>query len=46
MLTPLSSHLLVVLAKLKPTPNITNLGAQSKYVYMSQEATKTRKQAK
>jgi hypothetical protein len=39
----LSSHLL---AKLKPTPNRTNLAAHSKYVYMTQEAIKTRKQAK
>jgi len=30
----LSSHLLVVLAKLKPTPNKTNLAAQSKYIYI------------
>jgi hypothetical protein len=32
--------------KLKPTPNITNLAAQSNYVDMTQEAIKTRKQAK
>jgi hypothetical protein len=31
----LSSHLLAVLAKLKPTPNRTNLAAQSKYIYDS-----------
>ena len=37
----LSSHLLVVLAKLKPTPNKTNLAAQSKYIYMTQEAIKS-----
>jgi hypothetical protein len=42
----LLSHLLIVLAELKPTPNRTNLAAQSKYVYMTQEAIKTRKQAK
>jgi len=42
----LSSDLLAVLAKLKRTPNRTNLAAQSKYVYMTQEAIKTRKQAK
>jgi hypothetical protein len=40
------SHLLAVLAKLKPTPNRTNLAAQSKYVYMIQEAIKTKKQTK
>jgi hypothetical protein len=32
--------------ELKPTPNRTNLAAQSKYVYMTQEAIKTRKQEK
>jgi len=42
----LSSHLLAILAKLKPTPNRTNLVAQSKYIYMTQEAIKIRKQAK
>jgi hypothetical protein len=42
----LLSHLLSVLAKLKPTSNRTNLAAQSKFVYMTQEAIKTRKQAK
>jgi hypothetical protein len=42
----LLSHLLAVLAKLKPTPNRTNLAAQFKFVYMTQEAIKTRKQAK
>ena len=42
----LSSHLLAILAELKPTPNRTNLAVQSKYVYMTQEAIKTRKQAK
>ena len=42
----LSSHLLMVLEKLKPTPNKTSLAVQSKYVYMTQEAIKTRKQAK
>jgi hypothetical protein len=31
----------VVLAKLKPTPNKTNLAAQSKYIYMTQEAIKS-----
>jgi len=31
---------------MKPTPNITNLVAQSKYVNMTQEAIKPRKQAK
>jgi hypothetical protein len=34
------SHLLAVLAELKPTPN--RIAAQSKFVYM-QEAIKTRK---
>jgi hypothetical protein len=33
----LSSHLLVVLAKLKPTPNKTNSVAQSKYIYIYQK---------
>jgi hypothetical protein len=37
----LSSHLL---AELKLAPNRTNIAAQSKYVYMTQEAIKTRKQ--
>jgi hypothetical protein len=32
--------------KLKPTPNRTNLAVQSKYIYMTQEAIKTRKQTK
>jgi hypothetical protein len=41
-----SSHFLTVLAELKPTPNRTNLAAQSKYVYMTQEAIKTRKTSK
>jgi hypothetical protein len=36
----------MVLAELKPIPNRTNLAVQSKYVYMTQEAIKTRKQAK
>ena len=40
----LSSYLLAVLAKLKPTPNKTNLAAHSKY--MTQEAIKNKKQAK
>jgi hypothetical protein len=35
-----------ILAKLKPTPNRTNLAAQSKYVYMTQEAIKPKKQVK
>jgi hypothetical protein len=35
----------VVLAKLKPTPNKTNLATQSKYI-MTQEAIKPEKQAK
>jgi len=30
----LSSHLLAVLAQLQPTPNKTNLAAQSKYIYI------------
>jgi len=30
----LSSHLLAVLAQLKPTPNKTNLAAQSIYIYI------------
>jgi hypothetical protein len=34
------------LTEMKPTPNITNLVAQSKYVNMTQEAIKPRKQAK
>jgi len=44
----LSSHLFAVLAKLKPTPNRTNLATQSKYIYiyMTQEVIKTRKQVK
>ena len=44
----LSSHFFAVLAQLKPTPNRTNLVAQSIYIYiyMTQEAIKTRKQAK
>jgi hypothetical protein len=46
----ISSHLfsllLAVLAELKPTPNRTNLAVQSKYVYLTQEAIKTRKEAK
>jgi len=42
----LSPRLLAILAKLKPTPNRTNLAAQSKFVYMTQEAIKTGKQAK
>jgi hypothetical protein len=33
-------------AELKPTPNITNLAVQFKYVNMTQEAIKTREQAK
>jgi hypothetical protein len=40
------SHLLAVLGKLKPTPNRTNLATQSKHIYMTQEAIKTRKQEK
>jgi len=46
MMSHLSSHLLAVLAELKQIPNRTNLAAQSKYVYMTQEAIKNRKQAK
>jgi hypothetical protein len=42
----LSSHLLAVLAELKPTPNRTNLAMQSKHEYMTQEAIKIRKQEK
>jgi hypothetical protein len=41
------SHLLShLLAELKPTPNRTNLAAQSKYLYMALEAIKSKKQAK
>jgi hypothetical protein len=36
----LSSHLLVVLAKLKPTPNKTNSVAQSKYIYIPEKQAK------
>ena len=46
ILNILPSHFFAVLLKLKPTPNSTNLAVQSKYVYMTQEAIKTRKQAK
>jgi hypothetical protein len=36
----------MVLAEQKPTQNRTNLVVQSKYVYMTPKAIKTRKQAK
>jgi hypothetical protein len=42
----LSSHLLVVLAKLKPTPNITNLSSAIQICIYDSRSNKNQKQAK